>query len=458
MKIKFILFLLLAGMLGSCDKDFLDKNPDKALLIPQRLSEMQALLDNYQLMNRTPGIGFLSLDDFSITNAGYNAFGTPVERNAYIWAKEIQEGTSLLDWKVPYQHIFYSNIVLEGLEGLTAKEKNESGWKTARGIALFFRAYAYFNLLQLFSTPYDAANAAQLPGVPISLSSKINQSLIRNSQQDGYDLVLKDLQEAADLLPVTQEVKTRPDRPAALALLARTALTMKDYDQAEKYAARSLGLKSTLINYNQYDTASVKPFPAVLPNGNDEVLFYAPLLSYSYLNSALTFVDPSLYQMYHTNDLRKRLFFLNRGNNQFTFKGSYAGPINPVSVFAGLSINEVYLISAEAKVRTGRVQEGMQDLNKLLEKRWKNGTFNPLTAGTSAAALKIVLEERRKELVGRELRWQDLRRLNDDPAFQVTLQRQTNGQLYQLLPGSLRYTFSIPADEIEIYGWIQNER
>lgn len=458
MKIKFILFLLLAGMLGSCEKDFLDKKPDKALLIPKRLSEMQALLDNYQLMNRTPGIGFLSSDDFYITDAGYNAFGTPVERNAYIWAKEIEEGTALLDWNVPYQHIFYCNVALEGLDDLTDEDKNEPGWNNARGTALFFRAYAYFNLLQLFSTPYDPAKASQLPGVPISVSSKIKQSLIRNSQREGYDLVLKDLLEAADLLPVNQQVKTRPDRTAALALLARTALTMKDYDQAAKYAANSLGLKSTLIDYNEYSIASVKPFPVVLPNSNAEVLFYAPLLSYSYLSSALTFVDPALYKMYQTDDLRKGLFFLSRGNNQFTFKGSYAGPINPGSTFSGLSVNEVYLISAEAKVRTGKIQEGVQDLNKLLEKRWKKSTFKPLTAGTSAEALKIVLEERRKELVGRELRWQDLRRLNDDPAFQVTLQRQSNGQVYQLLPGSLRYTFSIPAGEIEIYGWIQNDR
>ncbi|MEJ7780686.1 MAG: RagB/SusD family nutrient uptake outer membrane protein [Daejeonella sp.] len=458
MKIKFILFLFLSGMLGSCEKDFLDKKSDKALLIPQRLSEMQALLDNHTLMNRTPGIGFLSSDDFYITDAGYNAFGTPIERNAYLWAKEIEEGTALLDWNVPYQHIFYCNVVLEGLGELTEDEKRQPGWDNARGTALFFRAYAYFNLLQLFSAPFDAANAGQLPGVPISVSSKIKQSLIRNSQREGYDLVMKDLLEAADLLPLNQQVKTRPDRAAALALLARTALTMKDYDQAAKYAASSLGLKSTLIDYNEYSVTSVKPFPVVLPNNNAEVLFYAPLLSYSYLSSALTFADPFLYQMYDANDLRKGLFFLSRGNNMFTFKGSYAGPISSSSTFAGLSINEVYLISAEMKVRTGKIQEGMQDLNKLLEKRWKKGAFKPLTAATPAAALKIVLEERRKELAGRELRWQDLRRLNDDPAFQVTLQRQSNGKTYQLLPGSLRYTFSIPADEIEIYGWKQNDR
>ncbi|WP_276348943.1 RagB/SusD family nutrient uptake outer membrane protein [Daejeonella sp. JGW-45] len=458
MKIKLTLFLLLSIVLGSCEKNFLDKKSDKALLIPRTLSEMQALLDNHQVMNRTPAIGYLSSDDFNITDAGYNAFGTPVERNAYIWAKEIQEGTALLDWNVPYQHIFYCNVALEGLADLTEGEKKEPGWNTAKGTALFLRAYAYFNLLQLFSGPYDAAKAGQLPGVPISASSKIRQSLVRNSQLEGYELVLKDLLEAVDLLPGNQQVKTRPDRAAALALLARTALTMKNYDQAAKYAASSLGLKSTLNDYSQYSTASLKPFPVVLPNNNDEVLFYAPLLNYSYLNSALTFVDPLLYQTYHADDLRKGLFFLNRGNNQFTFKGSYAGPINPGAAFSGLTINEVYLISAEAKVRTGKVLEGLQDLNKLLEKRWKKNTFKPFSAGTSAEALKIVLEERRKELVGRELRWQDLRRLNDDPAFQVTLRRQSNNKAYQLLPGSLRYTFSIPADEIEIYGWEQNDR
>jgi hypothetical protein len=84
--------------------------------------------------------------------------------------------------------------------------------------------------------------------------------------------------------------------------------------------------------------------------------------------------------------------------------------------------------------------------------------FVPITADNETKALKIILEERRKELVTRGLRWSDLRRLNMDPRFQVTLERTYNGEIYQLLPDDKRYTFPIPQDEIDRSGLEQNDR
>ena len=69
------------------------------------------------------------------------------------------------------------------------------------------------------------------------------------------------------------------------------------------------------------------------------------------------------------------------------------------------------------------------------------------------------LAERRKELIQRGLRWTDLRRLNLDPRFAVTIERVVQGATYQLLPNDLRYTFLIPNDEIFANGLIeQNPR
>jgi hypothetical protein len=69
-----------------------------------------------------------------------------------------------------------------------------------------------------------------------------------------------------------------------------------------------------------------------------------------------------------------------------------------------------------------------------------------------------VLTERRKELVGRGLRWFDLRRLNLDPRFQKSLSRTIAGQTYELAPQSKKYTFPIPDQEVKTYGWVQNVR
>ena len=89
-------------------------------------------------------------------------------------------------------------------------------------------------------------------------------------------------------------------------------------------------------------------------------------------------------------------------------------------------------------------------------KRWKAGTFNPFVLTDATETLRIILEERRKELLYRTLRWSDLRRLNKEANFADTIYRKINGQKYQLLPGSQRYTFQIDRQAINISGIQQN--
>jgi hypothetical protein len=70
----------------------------------------------------------------------------------------------------------------------------------------------------------------------------------------------------------------------------------------------------------------------------------------------------------------------------------------------------------------------------------------------------LILEERRRELIGRGLRWTDLRRINQETDYAVTLEKSLNGESYILEPNSVRYTYPIPDDEIILSGIRQNER
>ena len=99
----------------------------------------------------------------------------------------------------------------------------------------------------------------------------------------------------------------------------------------------------------------------------------------------------------------------------------------------------------------------MNDLNTLLRKRW-DGQFVPLQASNSSQALEKILVERRKELCFKALRWGDLRRLNQEADYQVTVKRVLNGQTYILTPNSSKYTYPIPDDIIKLTGIEQNER
>lgn len=96
-------------------------------------------------------------------------------------------------------------------------------------------------------------------------------------------------------------------------------------------------------------------------------------------------------------------------------------------------------------------------LNNLLAKRWKTGTFVPITASSQTDALNIISRERRKELLIRGVRWSDLKRYNRDGA-NITLTRTVNGQTYTLPPNDLRYAIAIPEDIITLTGMPQNPR
>jgi hypothetical protein len=118
----------------------------------------------------------------------------------------------------------------------------------------------------------------------------------------------------------------------------------------------------------------------------------------------------------------------------------------------------LYLIRAECYARAGNISSAMSDLNTLLKTRWVSGTYTDMTATTADEALGKVLIERRKELLMRGQRWTDLRRLNKDSRFAVTLQRVINGTTYTLPPNDLRYTLLIPYNVIQISGIQQNPR
>lgn len=440
----------------SCHKqDFLNKKPASAIIIPTTLPELRAMLDNTQVFTFSPGLGELAADDYYITFINWQSL-TEIERNSYVWESDLYGSRQdIPDWTIPYQQILYTNIVLQQLKLKTPSVADEPNWKDIKGSALFLRALAYSNLVQHFAASFDSSSMLTDKGVPIRLQADVHKVTERASLKACYDQIFNDLREAVLLLsPVLPPVmKNRPSKPAAYALLARNCLLTGQYQQAKNYADSCLNLYSHLIDYNSISPTAVAPFERSQP----EILYYCqavniyqPLLTIS----TTTFADTTLYRMYHTNDLRRQIFYRTLGGSNMGFKRGYGGTI---LVFTGLTTNEVYLIRAEASARLGLTVAAMHDLNTLLTKRYRTGTYTVQTATTANDALQKVLTERRKELPWRGLRWLDLKRFNKSNT-NIELRRVLNNQTYILQPNSPKYIFPIPNNEISLSGIIQNQR
>ncbi|MDE3184846.1 MAG: RagB/SusD family nutrient uptake outer membrane protein, partial [Bacteroidota bacterium] len=360
-------------------------------------------------------------------------------------------GSPSYDWEYMYRIVFYANNVLEGLEKIKNTDDPEV-YNQIKGSALFFRAYAFYQVSQLFCAPFSASTSNEGLGIPLRLQSDINLPSTRATVAQTYTQIVDDLTASVPLLPAAVAYKTRPDKTAAYAMLSKVYLLMQDYPHSLLYADSALMQPTNeLMDFNNLDTLASYPFAQY----NAEVIFQTTLDYATSLASSRMNIDTVLYSLYSDNDIRKPALFTLK-NGRLVFKGNYNG--SSPYYFSGLGLDEVYFNKAECLARTGKVQEGMDALNALLIKRYRAGTFLPLTASSADEALQLILPERRKELLFRGIRWSDLRRLNLDPATATTLYRVLDGQIYDLAPNSPNYVFAIEDEVIQLSGIPQNPR
>jgi starch-binding outer membrane protein, SusD/RagB family len=444
---KYALLVLSVILFSSCKK-FLDEKPDRSLAVPQTISDAQALLDNNERMNSNcPASGEASTDSYYMTIADFNAAPGIADRSLYLWGDEIIYNTFPNDWSYAYMPVYHANLALEHIEKIQRTATNAPQWDNVKGSALLYRARCFLTAVAIWSKAYNKSTAASDPGIPLRLSSDFNQPSQRASVQAVYDQIITDLQQAIPLLPLNPAHVIRPSKAAAYALLSRTFLYMQQYQKAGQYADSCLQLHSTLLDYNTLNADASYP----VPQFNKEVIMHFTMKSLGQLSLR---VDSVLYNSYEENDLRKKVFFNSNNDGSYGFKGSYDGSY---FLFCGITTGELYLTRAECYARAGNITAAMDDLNALFQKRFKTGTFTRQTAASKEEALDKVLAERRKELLLRDLRWMDIKRLNLE-GYTIILKRVLDTKIVELVPNDPKYALPLPATVIAMTGMPQNPR
>ncbi len=448
--IFFVLYILLIVFsLPGCEK-YLDAKPDKSLQIPSTLNDLQALLDNSYAMNEQNGVSYdeASSDNYYVPADEWNDLSEE-SKNAYLW-QNYDYSNYPNDWGNIYNIVGVANIVLDNVAPIAVTEANKEEWDNVKGSALFYRSFAFLEGAYIFCKAYDDDSAAENEGLVLRLNADVTRPSTRSSVKDTYAQIIEDLQTAATLLPALSQHVMRPSKCATYALLARVYLSMRKYDSCAQYATLALQIKNQLMDYNTIDLETYQPFTAF----NEEVLFQNVIgqINYASIDPYYARVDTTLYNSYSDSDLRKKAFFY-ASDPGYIFNGSYS----PYQLYTGITTDEVYLMRAESNARLNDKEKALQDLNTLLIKRWKSGAFVPVTAGSAAEALNVILTERRKELIFRGLRWMDIKRLNKEGA-NISLKRVVDGQAYTILPNENRFALPLPADIINLTGMEQNPK
>lgn len=451
-KIKIGLLCLFLGATSvSCEK-FLDAKSNSSITVPATIRDLRAILDHdIEMNNFYPAPLEIAADDFLFTDEGYWSIYQEAQ-DAYTWNDQGIQGAW---WSIPYKVISNANIILEGLERIKDGDTKEQ--QNIEGEALFLKAWAMFYLAQTYCMPYTYSDVGEGLGIVIPKSSSTVITEKRANLKQTYDQIIADLSRATNLLPNQQEYVTRPSKLAAHAALARTYLTIGDYKNAELMVDKVFEIRSDLLDYATLDRKASLPLNM---DNNTEIMYTGGSSSSSFfILNANVYVNDELYKMYDEGDLRKEIFF-EKGKQGYKFKGFQNGV--QTGYYGGLVMDELYLIKAECLARKNQLTEGLFYLNNLLRNRYDKLKFVPLKAETGRELLDKVLLERRKELICRGQRWLDIRRLNKEGTWKITLSRSiTDGKVthnFVLSPNDLRYAFLVPQKAMIDNKYIQNPR
>jgi tetratricopeptide (TPR) repeat protein len=414
----------------------------KGQLVPNETENFRDIMNTTSTFNIGNGFPDFGDDnvDFADTAqqaslASYNPFN-----NVYTWAPQYFDPASHdLTWDEMYAIIFNCNVVIEGVPNST--QGSQADKNQISGEALVNRADAYMTLARTYAKAYNASTAGTDLGVPLLITPSIDQPLPRVSLQQVYTQIITDLKKAAPLMANTSKYNTLASKQAAYALLARAYLDMSDYKNAAIFADSTLAINSNILDLNTLG--------GTLPRNidNPELIFSKDANVNTANAPTVLRLSDELLNLLGTNDLR----YVNFTTDASMVSSDYTGRVFSVDLFlqypnthnCGVTVPEIMLIKAECLARSNDVNGALNLINTIRKKRFASTDYQPLSASDGPTALNRVLDERRRELFARGIRWFDLKRLNLDSRFAKSITHVFNKQTPVLQPNSNRYVFPI---------------
>lgn len=488
-----ILMLTLAGVLSACN-DFLDVVPDNRVALNDLDKAAQLLTNAYSDAS-------YAFTDWMTDNVGYTR-GVSLrtsQQEAYAWEDPTSDATELdtpvFFWNETYNAIAHANEVLAVLDDLPADTDEDKAKKRAvESEALLTRAYGHFMLVNLFARHYDPKRAGTDLGVPYveEPETVFIKKYKRNSVQEVYDKAEADMLRGIELSDdsfFANSGKYHFNRNAALAFASRFYLFKGDYQKCVEYSTELLGSDPGSyvrdLNSDQFLNASSSI-------DNYSQLYSSPdLASNLLLMRKISLVQRTDFAPGPTRTLYSNLFDQNpfagtvdQRENPALVKGENGiFPVRYQSLFQRSSLNsnvgtpyqihlafrgeEVLLNRMEALVELGRIDEAVQDLQILVDRRYSGRkvtvsvallreafgvTGDPFVSDTFVMRTYVQIE-RRKEFIVQGLRWFDIKR------FDIAVEHDlADGSIIKLDKNDRRKVLQIPTAAIEVGGLQPNPR
>ncbi|HEV7329890.1 MAG TPA: RagB/SusD family nutrient uptake outer membrane protein [Flavisolibacter sp.] len=482
-------------LMTSCKKDFLDTGPtnsvDDSAIFTTTTNAANVLNGVYRyLWNRystqnQPGQGgmmlqldFMGEDIHQAAGSWYtnsaNGTGNWVnhKNDTYIWTE--------FPFRLYYRVVGNANALIENIDAASGSDAEKNQLKAE---AKTMRAWAYFNLVQLFGKRYQAGTTNSQLGVSMPLSAK-EVKLPRATVEEVYAQINKDLDEAIAAFPTATPIpigltasspnlKSHLGLNAAKAIKARVALTQQNWAVAADFAKQVIdaGAYSLMSNAQYQEGFNSIANPEWIwgvymqDDQGDTFGSYHAQISWdgntTYVRSRPKRINSALYNKISGTDVRKKMWepsptaanfplpastYVREPYMSRKFKTRATPTIGDVPY---IRLAEMYLILAEANARIpGKEADAAQALFTLAKNRDPQYT---LSTNTGETLIDEIMTQRRVELWGEGFRFFDLKRLNlplDRTVVPNYVSASVGGAM-QIPAGDNKWQFAIPIAELQ---------
>lgn len=374
-------------------------------------------------------------------------------------------------WRFYYKVIGNANLIIANIDNADGPQAEKDEIK---GQALAYRAWAHFNLVQLFADRYDFAGGNTQLGVPI-VTEPITEGGPRNTVEEVYTQINSDLNQAISLLGESRNAKSHLNINVVNGIKARVLATQGNYSEAATYAnaARAgYDLMSETDLYGGFNNIDNAEWIWGSHQVDDQQTYFASFFAYMSLNFSSTnirnnpkAINSLLFDMIPDSDYRKGLWDPNASdadlrdpyidemtlstfakidymNRKFIAQGN-ASSVGDVPYMRAA---EMYLLEAESLARSGNDAAAATLLTSFMEAR--DPEYTP-SGNTGDALIEEIMIQRRIELWGEGFRFYDLKRLNLplDRTGANHVESVINGKFTEPA-GTNNWTWQIPIDEL----------
>lgn len=426
-----------AFVLTSCDS-FLDIQPTGKVIAKTGEEYRNVLTATYNEVPRTAGLATFRSDEFWLDHGVTQTEDLNSFVDIWLWRDDNPaESTTTFEWRVFYHVIYISNYIISHQNEIT--EVKQKDLKQMVGEAYMLRAFAYFQLVNLYAAPYTHCDPQTAKAVPLTTDTDLDAVLPRSTVAQVYDRVLADIATAETYLNVDEweeGLNYRFNTLSAKCLRARALLYMGRYADALAESEAILQVK------NELQPIASSPLPSSY-NSKESILALEWVMPTAYQKAGR--IAPSFLALYRTGDQRKSKYF-----KQITSSISELVKGGTNDYRCTFRVAEFYLTAAECAARTSDRQKAIEKLTVLMKDRYVSSRANTyieaLNSMTDEQLLNEILDERARELAFEGHRWFDLRRTTQ-PAITHSYQETGSSETidYVLAEGDPRYTIRIPS-------------